>query len=79
MTHKCASKLTIIGSDGGLSPSRREAIILTNVEILLIGPLKTKSVKSNSKLIYFIQENAFEIVARNLAAILSRPHSFNAE
>ena len=31
--------LTIIGSDNGLSPGRRQAIIWTNVGILLIGPL----------------------------------------
>ena len=35
------SKLTIIGSDNGLSPGRRQAIIWTNVGILLIGPLGT--------------------------------------
>ena len=34
-------KLTIIGSDNGLSPSRRQAIIWTNAGILLIGPLGT--------------------------------------
>ena len=28
--HKCASKLTIIGSDNGLAPVRRRAIIWTN-------------------------------------------------
>ena len=39
MTHKCASKIFIIGSDNGFSPSRRQAIIWTNVWILLIGPL----------------------------------------
>ena len=33
--------LTIIGSDNGLSPGRRQAIILTNAGILLIGPLGT--------------------------------------
>ena len=32
------SKLTIIGSDNGLSPGQRQAIIRTNAEILLIGP-----------------------------------------
>ena len=42
MTHICVSKLTIIGSDNGLSPGRRQAIIWTNAEILLIGPLGTK-------------------------------------
>ena len=41
MTHICVSKLTIIGSDNGLSPDRRQAIILTNAGILLIGPLGT--------------------------------------
>ena len=37
--HICVSKLTIIGSDNGLSPERRQAIIRTNAGILLIGPL----------------------------------------
>ena len=37
----CVSKLTIIGSDNGLSPCRRQAIIKTNAGILLIGPLGT--------------------------------------
>ena len=41
MTHKCISKLTIIGSDNGLSPGRRQAIIWTNAGILLIWPLGT--------------------------------------
>ena len=31
----------IIGSDNGLSPVQREAIIWTNAEILLIGPSET--------------------------------------
>ena len=39
VTHICVRKLTIIGSDNGLSPSRRQAIIWTNAGILLIGPL----------------------------------------
>ena len=39
--HICVSKLTIIGSDNGLSPGRRQAIIWTNAEILWIGPLGT--------------------------------------
>ena len=39
VTHVCVSKLTIIGSDNGLSPDRRQAIIWTNAGILLIGPL----------------------------------------
>ena len=39
MTHICVGNLTIIGSDNGLSPDRRQAIIRTNAGILLIGPL----------------------------------------
>ena len=41
VTHICASKLTIIASDNGLAPGRRQAIIWTNDGILLIGPLGT--------------------------------------
>ena len=41
MTDICVSKLTIIGSDNGLSPGRHQAIILTNVGILLIRTLGT--------------------------------------
>ena len=40
-THICVGKLTIIGSDNGLSPGRRQAVIWTNAGILLIGPLGT--------------------------------------
>ena len=41
VTHTCVGNLTIIGSDNGLSPGRRQAITWTNVGILLIGPLRT--------------------------------------
>ena len=41
LRHLCVSKLTIIGPDNGLSPGRRQAIIWTKDEILLIGPLET--------------------------------------
>ena len=41
VTHMCVRNLTIIGSDNGLSPGRRQAIILTNAGILLIVPLGT--------------------------------------
>ena len=49
VTHICVSKLTITGSDNGLSPSRRQAIIWTYAGILLIGTLgswEQTSVKS---------------------------------
>ena len=39
VTHTCVSKLTIIGSDNGLSPGRRQAIIWSNTVILLIRAL----------------------------------------
>ena len=41
VTHICVRKLTIICSDNGLSPDRRQAIIWTNAGLLLIGPLGT--------------------------------------
>ena len=41
VTHICVGKLTIIGSDKGLSPGRRQAIIYTNAGILLIWTLGT--------------------------------------
>ena len=39
--HICVGKLTIIGSNNGLSPGRRQAIIWTNAGKLLIRPLGT--------------------------------------
>ena len=41
VTNISVSEITIIGSDNGLSPGRHQAIIWTNAEILLIGPLET--------------------------------------
>ena len=41
MTHIYVSELTIIGSDNGLSPGRRQAIIWDNAGLLLIEPLWT--------------------------------------
>ena len=41
VTHICIGKLTIIGSDNGLSPEWYQAIIWTNAGILLIWPLGT--------------------------------------
>ena len=41
VTHICVGKLIIIGSDNGLSPDRRQAIIWTNAGLLSIGPLQT--------------------------------------
>ena len=41
VTHICVGKLTIMGSDNGLSPRRCQAIIWTNAGILLILTLGT--------------------------------------
>ena len=38
VTHMCVANPTVIGSDNGLSPSRRQAIIWSNAGILSIGP-----------------------------------------
>ena len=40
-THICVCEHANIGSDNGLSPHRRQAIIWTNAGILSIGPLGT--------------------------------------
>ena len=82
--HICAGKLTMIGSNNGLSPCRRQAIIWTNAGILLIEPLGTYFSEililihriqefKNSR----IQENAFENVVWKMAAMLSRPQCVN--
>ena len=41
VTHICVSQLAIIGLDNGLLPDWCQAIIWTNVGLLLIGPLGT--------------------------------------
>ena len=61
-----------IGSDNGLSPERRQAIIWTSADMMSIRNLGTYF---NDILFeiwnIFIQENAFEHVVCELAAILS--------
>ena len=49
MTHICVDKLTIIGSESGLSHGRRQAIIRTNAAIL-----GQNSVKYLSKFLSFL-------------------------
>ena len=51
--HICVSKLTIIASDNGLSPGRRQAIIWTNGGILLIGPLGTNFSEISIEILIF--------------------------
>ena len=72
VTHICVGKLTIIGSDNGLSPGRRQAIIWTNDGILLIEPLGTKFCEILIAIHTFSLKNKFENVVCEMAAILSR-------
>ena len=74
--HISVSKLTITGSDSGLSPGRRQAIIWTNAGLLLIEPLGTNFAEFLIK-IHIFSYNAFEIVIWKMAAILSRPQCVN--
>ena len=77
VTHICVGNLTIIGSDNGLSPGRRQAITWTNVGLLLIGPLESNVSEILIELYIFIQENLFENVVWKMAAILSRSQCVN--
>ena len=73
VTHIFTSNLTIIGSDNGLSPGRRQAIILTNAVILLIGLRNKFQWNCNRNSNIFIQEIALESVVCKMATIFSRP------
>ena len=61
-----------IGSDNGLSPIRRQAIIQTNAGLMSTGPLGTNLSEIVIKIPNFIQENASENIVCEMAAILSR-------
>ena len=61
-----------IGSDNGLSPIRRQAIIWTNAVLMSFVPLLTNfgEILINKKL--FIHENVADNIVCEMAAILSR-------
>ena len=69
VTHICVGKLTIIGSDNGMSPERRQAIIWTNVGILLIGPLGTNF----SEILIGIQTFSFKKMHLKMSSAKWRP------
>ena len=75
----CGSNLSMIVSDNGLSPSRCQAIFLTNAALLLIGQLETNisEILINQVTIIFIQKNAYECGVCGISVILSRPHCVN--
>ena len=68
MTHICVSKLTIIGSDNGLSPGRHQAIIWTNAGILLIRTLGTNF----SKILIGIQTFSFKKIHLKMSSATCR-------
>ena len=69
VTHLCVGELTIIGSDNGLSPGRRQAIIWTNAGILLIGPWGTKF----SKILIGIHTFSFKKIHLKMSSVKWRP------
>ena len=69
VTHICVSELTIIGSDNGLSPGRRQAIIWTNDGILLIRPLGTNF----SEILIGIQTFSFKKMHLKMSSAKWRP------
>ena len=76
--HIFVGNLTIIGSDHGLSPDRRQAITWTNAGILLIGPQGTNFSETFIAIHAFSFENTqFENVVYETSAILSWPQCVN--
>ena len=71
--HICVGKLTIIGSDNGLSHGRRQAIIWTNAGILLIWSSGTNFSEILTEIHTFSFKKMFLNVVRKMAAILSLP------
>ena len=69
VTHICVGKLTIIGSDNGLSPGRRQAIIWTSAGILLNETLGTNF----SEILIGIQIFSFEKMRLKMSSAKWRP------
>ena len=69
VTHVCVSELTIIGSDNGFSPGRRQAIIWNNAGLLLIEPLGTNF----SEISIGIQTFSFKKIHLNMSSAKWRP------
>ena len=74
VTRICISRLTIIDSDNGLSPGRRQAIIWTSDGILLIGPWGTNFSEIIIKMEQFLFKKMYlKMSFWKMAAILYRP------
>ena len=67
--HICVSELTIIGSDNGLTPGRRQAIIWPNVWIALIGPSGT----NYSEILIAINIFSFKKIHLKMSSAKCRP------
>ena len=67
--HICVDNLTIIGSDNGLWPGRRQAIIWTNAGILLIQTLGTNFSEILSKIRAF----SFKKMRLKVLSVKRRP------
>ena len=78
VTHICVCNLTIIDSDNGLSPVRRQAIIWTNASILFFWTPGNKLQRNINRNSYIsIKRNPFQYVVWNMAAVLSRIQCVN--
>ena len=77
VTHICISKLTITGSDNGLSPGRHQAIIWTNAGILLLAPLGTNLGEIWIEVYTFSLKKCILKCRLGYGAILSRPQCVN--
>ena len=69
VTHICVSKLTIIGSDNGLPPDWRQAIIWTNAGLLFFEPLGTNF----SEILIEILTFSFKKMHLNVSSAKRRP------
>ena len=69
VTHICVSELTIIGSDNGLSPRHRQAIIWNNAGWLLIEPIGTNVSETS----IIIQTFSFKKMHLNMSSVKWRP------
>ena len=69
VTHICVGNLTIVGSDNGLSPCRRQASFWTNAWILLIGPSWT----SFSEILIGIHTFSFKKIHLKMSSAKWRP------
>ena len=78
VTHMCVSNLSSIGSDNGLSPGRRQAIIWTNAKLLSVGTLRTYFKELQSKYSNLNWGKCTWNVVYEMASILSRPRCVNA-